>query len=489
MTTTKGQVRGVEDGPVIKFLGIPYAAPPVGALRFRAPEPRAAWSGVLNADKPGPLCPQNAGAPGAQAQDRTEDCLYLNVWRPAGTVHDLPVLVYIPGGAFVLSGGSGINGSALAADQHVIVVTFNYRLGILGFLASPALDNGSADSGDYGIQDVGAVLRWVKDNIAAFGGNPDNVTLGGESAGALMTCMSAVSPDTRGLFQKMIVQSGPCAFNWPKLQAQYRPEEEVLAALHCDVGSPQQVAACLRSPKLTAADFLNAQKSLGRRIMWGPSVGGSVLPEQPATAIGSLPTLMGFVKYELIPGFYSFQGKLGDGTPNPANETEYLSALETQFGAHASAVAQEYPLDRYRTGNLALNTITADKPGVLGICTDVKTFGIAQRSGKAPLYAYEFDDPNAPPVLGGQGGPVHVSNQQYVFPHRPLPAASQSLSERMIAYWGNFIRDGNPNGEGLARWPRYEAPADVLQLVPYAIRPGIDVNAAHHCMFWDRLDG
>jgi para-nitrobenzyl esterase len=177
----------------VKFLGIPYAAAPTGDLRFRAPQFRAPWTGELDASKPGPACPQ-------AAQQTTEDCLYLNVWRPRSEAGPRPVYVWIHGGGFVAGAGSALDGSAIALRADAIVVTINYRMGIFGYLAHPAVESQPRESANFGVQDSQAALRWVRDNISAFGGDPANVTLGGESGGAMTTCLNLVSPAARGLF-------------------------------------------------------------------------------------------------------------------------------------------------------------------------------------------------------------------------------------------------------------------------------------------------
>ena len=221
--TANGAVRGLANGAVDEFLGIPYAAPPVGALRWQPPQPAASWSGVRDATRFAPHCPQSPSPFGQPST--SEDCLFLNVFTPrhqhAGS--HFPVMVWIHGGALVTGESNDYDPTALAEDG-VTVVTINYRLGALGFLAHPALADANGQSGDYGLMDQQAALRWVRCNIASFGGNPRNVTIFGESAGGLSTLSQVASPQARGLFERAIVESGsynltqaPLASAWVRL--------------------------------------------------------------------------------------------------------------------------------------------------------------------------------------------------------------------------------------------------------------------------------
>ena len=215
--TTSGAVRGTLAGGYRTFAGIPYAAPPVGRLRWTSPQKAKTWTGTRDATQPGNACPQTAGFLGDPASD-TEDCLYLNVTTPRNTGENkLPVMFWIHGGGFYSGSGSLYGAQRLATEGNVIVVTLNYRLGVFGFLAHPALDGKTHKSGDYGLEDQQAALRWVHDNAKAFGGDAGNVTLFGESAGGISTCSHLAAPASKGLFQRAIIQSGPCTLEgqWP----------------------------------------------------------------------------------------------------------------------------------------------------------------------------------------------------------------------------------------------------------------------------------
>ena len=475
VATDKGQVRGSLTASARQFLGIPYAAPPTGALRFAAPQPRAAWSQPIDATKAGPVCPQTG-------QTTTEDCLYLNVWTPYPAAGALPVYVFLHGGGFALGGGSLYDGSALAAAGNVIVVTVNYRLGIFGFLASPALDDGTGNTGNYAIEDQQAALRWVKTNIAAFNGDPANVTLGGESAGAMSTCMQLASPGAKGLFARAIVESGPCAFNWQTLQQVETQEAGIPGSLGCS-GSNAQIAACLRSSTLAIPQVLGVQAGVPRATLF-PTVGGADTPNEPRTALGSVPLLLGGNNLEA--GFFI--------PAPPATLPAYESALQQVYGANAAAVEAQYPFASYPSGYLALAHAQTDydpRPGQPQVvwCLDVRTFQL-QAATSAPIYAYEFNDPNAPVPGRPTTGPVHTAELPYLFLGNggaTLPAGSVALSNAMLGYWTNFMRSGNPNGPGLPNWPAYRTFTDVLQLVPGAVQTGVDVNAEHKCGFWNSL--
>jgi para-nitrobenzyl esterase len=295
--TRSGPVQGVLNGSVREFLGIPYAAPPAGPLRWRPPQAPRPWSAVRDASQPGPACPQAPNFFGPASCN--EDCLSLNVYAPPPGEQLLPVFVWIHGGDFITGQGADYDGAALVEAGHVIVVTLNYRLGVLGFLSHAALGRESADgsSGNYGLMDQQFALQWVRDNIQAFGGDPRNVTVAGESAGGLSILTHLASPTAAGLFQRAIVQSGGYRLAWPS----QRDADSAGYKLAKSMGCTMAAAGCLR--KLTVVELLDAQEratgtSIGSLLMWGPHVGGDVLPEQPLLAIrngsfNQVPVLIG----------------------------------------------------------------------------------------------------------------------------------------------------------------------------------------------------
>ncbi len=512
VATDKGPVRGLLTGGIRAFSGVPFAARPVGALRFAAPAPHAVWTRPLDATRPGSVCPQFGppSYPFGHAQTTSEDCLTLNVTAPSSG-SALPVMVWIHGGYFTQGSGAFYPATRLVTGGHTVVVTINYRLGILGFLANPALDaKGTAGTGNYGIEDQIAALGWVRRNIAAFGGNPDKVTIAGESAGALSVCelianAAAGGPATR-LFVRGIAESGPCQSPIKSIAMAERTGKLLAVQLGCP-GSGTRVAACLRG--LPLATILKVQRKLAVSGL-GPSVGGPDLPRQPRTAIGSIPMLLGGNALEW--GLFVALGL----PPPPATPSAYAATLRTVYGADAGASvahSTQYRWARFDgNGFLALSSAMSDfAPSVsVAICDDVVTWQ-KQAATTVPIYAYEFSDPNAPVPLPFApfeamlaAGPIHAAELQYLFPNLaspfsatahasglPLPPAERALSAAMIRYWTSFVATGNPNASGLPHWPIYRKPTDALQLSDgsVGIRTGVDVDAEHHCSsFWKPLD-
>lgn len=475
--TDKGSVRGTVVNGVRAFLGIPFAAPPVGPLRFNAPQPAAPWTGVRDATQAAPECPQT----GSSTQNTTEDCLYLNVWAPLNAART-PVLVFIYGGGFTQGNGAAYDGTWLAATGKIIVVTMNYRNGIFGFYANRAL--GSA-TGNYGIEDQQAAQRWVQRNIGSFGGDPRNVTLGGESAGAISTCANLASPGSGG-FVRAIVQSGPCAVPLPTLASMEAKHAPIAAQLGC-TGSDAQVVACLRSPDLTVQKILAVQATLPRGTL-GPSAEGADIPVQPRTYLGRVPLLLGGNNLEA--------GYLILPKP-PADAAAYQAALVQAYGPQAGAIAAQYPLAKYASAGLALSAVETDSAPTpaISICSDVASWRLTRASGGDPIYAYEFNDPGGY-SFNGVPGAVHTADLPYLFQNwnnvappagKGLTQASQTLSTTMIGYWTNFVKNGDPNGPGLPTWPAFHLDTDVIQLAPRAVATGIDVGAEHKCPFWNSL--
>jgi para-nitrobenzyl esterase len=481
--TDRGSVHGSIVNGVRVFLGIPFAAPPVGPLRFNPPKPAPAWNGVRDALQAGPACPQ-IGPTTATTQDATEDCLYLNVWAPVGA-SKTPVYVFIHGGGFTQGNSALFDGSLLAATGKIIVVTVNYRLGILGFLANSSLDNGGATTGNYGIEDQQAALHWVQRNIGNFGGEPRNVTLGGVSAGAISTCANLAAPNSQGTFVRAIVESGPCAAPLPTLADLETRQASIPAQLGCP-GSGAALAACLRSPDLSIQKILAVQRPLSLGVFF-PSAEGDDIPAQPRTYLGRVPLLLGGNHLEA--GYFLLHP--------PATEAAYEGTLQHDYGADAAAIAAQYPVTKYPSPGVALVTAETDSgpvPGLeaIAICADVASWRLARATGGYRPYAYEFNDPNAY-ASNGVRGPVHTAEIPYLFPNKVdatgkgLPPESQSLSKTMLAYWTNFVKTGDPNGPGLPNWPAFNLTTDVMQLAPGAVATGTDAGAEHKCPFWNSL--
>jgi para-nitrobenzyl esterase len=502
VATDSGAIRGQRVGDVDQFLGVPYAAPPVGSLRWRPPAPAAAWRPrVRDATRLPTPCPQMfvPGGMSSPATRTAEDCLYLNIYRPvtSQTTTPVPVLVFIPGGAFINGTSNLYDGSALAARSGMVVVTVNYRLNVFGFLALPALTREAPDhsSGNYGLLDQQAALRWVQRNIAAFGGDPRNVTIDGQSAGAISVCAQLASPTARGLFARAIIESGNCLAN--TLAQAERAGEKFAAALGCT--NATTAAACLRAKPaalLLAKSAANALPA-DAPLPGGPNVSGSVLPVLPRQAIAAgawhrVPVMIGSTHDEwrpLIPYVLGFPG-----TPQA-----FRALLSRSFGPLAPRVLAAYSLHRYSAPAYALGAIYTDTGAEFGIgsCETQQLAGLF--SASAPTYSYEVTDRHAPAGYwfappGYQLGSAHGADLTYLFAYRPrtetLTATQEQFAGQLQGYWASFARSGDPNAGGRVAWPRYSRSADqVLALRPAGIAVITNFTADHHCTLWDSLAG
>jgi len=483
--TGNGAVRGLADGAVDEFLGIPYAAPPVGALRWQPPQPAASWSGVRDATQFAPHCPQ-LPSPFGQAST-SEDCLYLNVFTPshkqAGS--HFPVMVWIHGGALVTGESNDYDPTALVEDG-VTVVTINYRLGALGFLAHPALADANGQSGDYGLMDQQAALRWVQRNIASFGGNPRNVTIFGESAGGLSTLSQVASPQAKGLFEKAIVESG----SYNLTQASLATAEAAGEAFAAKAGCASQTAACLRS--LPVSTILADEDAAG----YTPNINSEVLPESLGTAFAT----GNFNRVPIINGTNHDEWRLfvalSELAGNPVTAANYQTMISTTLGvpaAVAAVIAAEYPLTAFSSPSVALGAVGTDAIfacPALAIDQSVSRF--------VPTFAYEFNDENAPenflpPVSFPYGAP-HASEIQYLmglptaaFPGT-LSAQQQQLATIMKGYWTTFAQRGDPSSFSTPFWPLFNNLTQKMQsLVPPVPQTETDFANTHNCAFWTAL--
>ena len=508
--TDSGQVIGLSNGQVAEFRGIPYAAAPVGALRFRAPQPRAAWQQPLNATSFGSPCPQTArlGSPSLN-----EDCLYLNVYAPMDRERR-PVLVFIHGGSFnggsggVTAGGPDPRGTDLAKQPGAVVVTINYRLSILGFLASPALDaeNAAGVSSNYGLQDQQAALRWVQRNIAGFGGDPGNVTIFGESAGGISVLYHLVSPGSAGLFQRAIIESANDGASFP-LRAVEAAEAPIVAALGCDPTAAAAVlAACLRA--------LPVDKIVNSGLNVGPPIDGVTVPDNPRTLFASgrfnrVPVIVGT---NLNEGTY-FIAVAANAAGRTPTAGDYDAVIRTNFGAAAApGIEAAYPLPAYPSPAQALAAIQTDS--FFSCPTDAVRRAVLPYAG---VWGYQFSQPNPvqnfplPPAPAGLAlGDSHTTELAYVFGHdrngARLPTqADRVLSADVIDYWTNFALTGDPNRElngrgraGLADliedvverrgyWPRFAVSSGLVQELSTPIRSKGGFADAHQCALWASL--
>jgi para-nitrobenzyl esterase len=483
--TANGEVRGLASGAVAEFLGVPYAAPPVGALRWQPPQPAASWSGVRDATQFAPHCPQLAG-PFGQAST-SENCLFLNVFTPSQRQPGAryPVMVWIHGGALV-SGESNDYDPTQLVEDGAIVVTINYRLGALGFLAHPALTDANGQSGDYGLMDQQAALRWVQRNIADFGGDPRNVTIFGESAGGLSTLSQVASPQARGLFQRAIAESG----SYNLTQASLASAETTGEAFATKAGCGSQTAACLRS--LPVSTILADQDSSG----YTPNINTDVLPKSLGTAFATgafnrVPVINGtnHDEYRLFVALSELEG-------NPVTASNYqsmISATLTVPASVAAVIAAEYPLTAYPSPSVALGAVGTD---AIFACPALSIDQSLSRF--VPTFAYEFNDQNAPedflPPIGFPYGAAHASEIQYLmalptaaFPGT-LSAPQQQLAAIMKEYWTDFAKHGFPSSPGTPFWPLFSTLAQKMQsLVPSVPQTETDFANEHNCPFWTSL--
>jgi para-nitrobenzyl esterase len=489
--TGAGALRGVVTADHRLFAGIPYAAPPTGARRFAPPAPAPGWTGVRDATRFGPRCLQDPGGDPEFGRRTDEDCLTLNVWTPPVQAAPRAVMVWIHGGAFVNGSSSVYDARWLAARGDIIVVTINYRLGTTGFLAHPALGAPGA-VGNYGLADQQAALRWVRDNIGAFGGDPTEVTLAGESAGAMSVCDHLVAPDSAGLFRAAILQSGPCQAQADLATAEQR---SVVYAAKVGCGDPATAAQCLRA---LPADRLRdpvGYVDIGADVLSGPVTGTAALPVDPVAAAAEgraarVPVLIGTNRDEFTL-FVALQYLRGVRYPADG----YPRLLAETFGADAPAVAAHYPIERHG-GDAALAYAAAVTDGVFACVADRMADDLA---GEAPVYAYEFNDvaPPTPEPLRTLPFPVGASHSlelRYLFDiggAPPLRPAQQILSNQMIDYWSRFVESGDPNAPGQPRWQELHRDdhGARMSLQPGGNRMVGGFAATHQCAFWAGLKG
>jgi para-nitrobenzyl esterase len=497
--TREGPVKGTLTGNVRLFQGIPYAAPPTGPNRFAPPKPVEPWGATIRAaTAPGSPCPQLLWLPPVPpAPIGKEDCLTLNVTAGLGPDSGVPVMVWIHGGGFTTGAGS-IFAAQWLAKRGIIVVTINYRLGILGFLANQEFDSSSnGRTGNWGIEDQIAALQWVHRNIEAFGGDPGNVTIAGESAGSFSVCALITNAkkggDAKGLFVRAIAQSGPCQFRIGTLAVAKEFAIAISGAL-CSGKSGALLVSCLRG--LPPETVVSLQNILPPGATW-PSVGGHDVPVQPREAIGFVPMMLGGNKYEWAPFIGSGPGQI----PAPKNETEYNAALQKDI-VYGPTLGQQVrdapqyphagldnnPLLSYLALARAMSDFAPGDP--VSLCYDVVNW--QKHKSQNVIYAYEFS------YSEGPFGAWHAAELPYLFPGTTaagtpanpqgaaLSGAAGALSSEMILFWANFVANGDPNGPPgtwLRHWPPYSGPSDVL-LFGGPTTTG-NVDAEHHCTdFW-----
>ena len=456
--TPDGVLEGVisADGKVRTFKGIPYAAPPVGNLRWKEPRPVQPWIGVRKASEYGPRCMQARIFDDMVFHDAgpSEDCLHLNLWMPAEpATKKLPVMVWIHGGGFVAGASSEPrqDGGNLS-KRGVLVVSMNYRMGIFGFFSHPELDkeSGRDASGNYGLLDQVAALRWVKKNIALFGGDPSNVTIFGESAGSFSVSALMASPLAQGLFQRAIGESGAYFGTTLDLVPRAKSEKGDLEFAQTALGVTSLDA--LRAKP--AAELLEASTKQ-HKVEFEPNIDGYFLPEDVYAIYvrgkqSQVPLLAGWNADE--GDYHAFFEK---DEPNASN---YATHAKTAFGDKAAAFLKVYPGETDAEARRSAQDLTGDQ--FIAYST-WKWIEMQRASAHTPVYRYQFDQ--APPAEDGSAGTrgaYHSAEIEFVFnvlSSKPLPwrPEDRKLSDLMSIYWSNFAKTGNPNGPGLPEWPAF----------------------------------
>ncbi|MFI5590693.1 carboxylesterase/lipase family protein [Amycolatopsis sp. NPDC051758] len=479
--TDAGPVRGTAEAGYRTFQGVPFAAPPVGPRRWRPPAAVQPWTAPRDATKPGIRCAQTAGA---GKPSELEDCLYLTVTAPdAPSRRPRPVLVWLHGGGNTYGTASDFDTHRLAVGGDVVVVSPNYRLSLFSNFGHPAL----AGAGDFGLLDQQAALRWVKRNAAAFGGDPGNVTLIGESGGAFDVCGQLTSPSAQGLFQRAILHSGSCSTSWPangmtdtlaaplapwRSKAEADTSGVALAAAH-GCTDPATAVDCLR--RVPAADLL---AGVPVNVPITPlAYGTPTLPQRPDRALAD----GNFHRVPVLTGTTHDEARLTTGFIGRAfGPAEYHEQLVTSYGTRAAAIEARYPVSAYPSAKLAWSAVLTDSSWTCPQLADA-----ASMARRTPVHAFEFADPQAPPgyfpfPADFPPGAFHSSDMAYLFDVADFPVsftpAQQRLADTMIRSWAAFARSGQ------AAWPRVPAAMVVKPDASEVAEPARE----HQCGFWLR---
>ncbi len=488
--TTLGTVVGGRQNGSLEFLGIPYAAPPVGELRFRRPQPNEGWTEPLDATERPSRCEQEAigiSVPGS------EDCLILNVHTPDPMPSDAPVLFWIHGGAFVFGEGiqtdGGTKGDLLARDHGLVVVSINYRLGPYGFMAHPAFDEDGAP-GNVGFWDQLAALRWTRENVAAFGGDPDRITVVGESAGGVSVCALLASAQTEGMIAAAISQSGLCDDPLGSA-ADARDRAVALAnALDCR-GSNDAIRTCMRAATteaIAAADPSADAGGLGARAWW-PIVDGELVTGQfrdrlAEGAAADIPTLVGWNQDEgtLFVMLAEREGEVADAAAYDASVLE----LADRFGVDEAAIRAQYPMDASDPGV----TIAAMLGDASLACPSRRAALLLAERGPTWAYLFTFPEPGFQLAAERDLGAFHSGEIQFVFGHpaaigqRSFRGDEIAVHDSMSAYWAAFVTDHDPADAGGSAWPALDASAP--EAMGLDVTPTVaDDPFADACALWD----
>lgn len=492
--TADGWLQGTMSEGARAFLGVPYAAPPVYDLRFAPPQPAQPWPGVRPATQQAPACIQFQPSGVRNSQAVSEDCLYLDVYTPADARPGakLPVVLWAHGGGNTQGTGVIYGGQRFATLTHSIFVSINYRLGAFGFLALPQLD--SASDGSFGLLDQIAALKWVVNNIAAFGGNAHNITIDGQSAGGEAVCNMLASPLAAGLFQRAIVESHACLGHAQSslADAEATGEKYALAAGCTD---PATVVSCLRGVQpyaiANSAWIPNQVAAEQKVLVRGAPYGTSVLPEPTERAIAAghwnkVPLIVGSVHDEakLLSAFGHFD----------ITADEYATLIQSQYGANADAVLAHYPASNYPKPFYALAAVGTDSGNACNSHWFARNI-----AAQTPTWEEEFNDPTSPTLFGFQPPGIDMSNAHsaelaylwnFTLGDRPLTAHQLALGMQMDRYWAAFARNGDPTVPGQHAWPAVTTDAHpVLDLRPTGDTVSTTEFATEHqCDFWASIE-
>ena len=495
VNTDKGAVQGMSAGAARLFLGIPYAAPPIGPLRWKPPQPAAAWT-----------TPRDGSIKGATAMTApctqfdvfgnfnpmsSEDCLYVNVWAPLPVTSKAPVMVFIHGGGFTSGSGGDptYDGTHLASTQGVVVVTMNYRLGPLGFLGHSGLaaeDTTHPWAGNYGLEDQRAALQWVQTNAAAFGGDPANVTIFGESAGGFSVCFHMLSPASKGLFARAIVESGSCAIPVPDAAAGNAQATRLATALGCS-GSDSAQLTCMRGK--SAKDVvsilpLKPEILFGAGEQWSPIAEGHDVPGQPIALLKSgtftkVPLLIG-TNHDEGAIFFLFGGKI-------STDAQYKTALEqTYTTAGGDSIYAKYPSASFASPQKALETVIADATFVC----PARRLARASAAATQPTFRYEFE--RAPTTMVGNLGSTHSMELPFVFGNvyigfdPTVDPNDKLVANAMQAAWAKFAASGSPSVTGGFTWPAYDTMSETYAILDAPLSTGTKLHN-DVCDYWDTL--
>lgn len=459
-----GQIQGTLENGLALYKGIPFAAPPVGDLRWRPPQPVESWNGVLDADQFVPACMQNGNPPSGTS----EDCLYLNIWSPARSAdEEIPVLVWIYGGGFNAGATShpNTNGEMLA-EKGVVLVSIAYRVGRLGFLAHPELSAESPQqvSGNYGLLDMIAALEWIQENISAFGGDPDKVTIFGESAGGIAVSMLAASPLAEGLFHGAVSQSGGSfgphrtttypGENMKRLDlAEQNGESYVQSAGVSSIGEMREIDAGNLPP--------------GTGLAW-PIVDGWVIPDDQFK-------LYEEGEYIDVPILVGYNSDEGLSFFSPETPEAYIESVKERYGPFADDLIEAYPVG---TNSIPKTARDLMRDAAFGWHT-WSWARLQAETGTSKVFYYYFDQhPDYPEdsPMAGYGSP-HGQDVSYVFeqldPSDPdITETDLEISDAMGTYWTNFAKYGDPNGEGVPEWPEFTNDSPVVMHFNQTPHPG-----------------